>query len=59
MKKLIRYPDEGFLGGVCYGLGKHTGVDPLLWRTLAVFSGGGPIIYLVLWALLKKKDHIS
>lgn len=43
------------LGGICGGLGEHTGTDPLLWRigfvALAV-SGTGLIVYLALWVLL-------
>ena len=53
MKKLHRYPDKGFIGGVCYGLGEHTNVDPILWRILAIFGGFLPV-YLVLWIFLKK-----
>ena len=53
MKRLHRYPDKGFIGGVCFGLGEHTNIDPILWRILAIFGGFIPV-YLVLWIFLKK-----
>ena len=48
MKKLYRYPDKGYLGGVCHGLALHTNIDPILWRVLTVFSGFANI-YVILW----------
>jgi phage shock protein C len=55
MKRLYRYPEKGYLGGVCHGLGEHTGLDPIIWRTLAIFGGFG-IIYLILWIFVKKEN---
>ena len=55
MSKLVRYPNKGYIGGVCHGLGEHTKIDPILWRILAFFGGFG-LIYLVLWVILKKED---
>jgi len=54
-KKLQRYPQKGYIGGVCHGMAEHTGIDPILWRILAFFGGFG-LIYLILWALLKKGE---
>ena len=54
MKKLYRYPDKGYIGGVCHGLGVHTNIDPLIWRVLTVFAGLG-FVYLVFWIVLKKE----
>ena len=53
MKKLHRYPDKGYIGGVCHGLGVHTNVDPIIWRVLALL---GPFlfVYIVFWIVLKK-----
>ena len=31
MKKLYRYPDKGYIGGVCHGLGLQTNIDPLFY----------------------------
>ena len=53
MKKLYRYPEKGYVGGVCYGLGEHTNIDPIIWRVITVFGGLG-FAYLVLWIFLKK-----
>ena len=54
-EKLYRFPSKGYLGGVCHGIGEHTGVDPILWRVLACFSPFW-IFYLVLWVVLDKKE---
>ena len=37
MKKLYRYPEKGYIGGVCHGLGEHTNIDPVIWRIVTVF----------------------
>lgn len=54
MNKLMRYPDKGYLGGVCHGLSEYTYTDPILWRILAICT---PSLwaYLLLWIFLKKK----
>ena len=36
-EKLFRFPKKGYIGGVCHGLGEHTGIDPILWRVVAFF----------------------
>jgi len=54
-EKLFRFPKKGYIGGVCHGLGEHTGIDPILWRILAFFGGLLPA-YLVLWIFLKKGE---
>ena len=53
MKKLYRYPDKGYLVGVCHGLAIHTNIDPILWRVLTVFSGLA-IVYIILWIFVPK-----
>ena len=55
MSKLYRFPKRGYIGGVCQGLGFHTGIDPILWRILAIFGGFG-LIYILLWIFLKKGE---
>jgi phage shock protein PspC (stress-responsive transcriptional regulator) len=54
-EKLLRFPKKGYIGGVCHGLGEHTGIDPILWRLLAVF-GGFWFAYFILWIFLKKEE---
>jgi phage shock protein PspC (stress-responsive transcriptional regulator) len=53
-EKLHRFPKKGYIGGVCHGLGEHTGIDPILWRIL-VFFGGLWVVYFILWILLKQE----
>jgi phage shock protein PspC (stress-responsive transcriptional regulator) len=52
----MRHPDKGYIAGVCHGMGEHTGIDPILWRALVVFTGGGLFVYLALWVFLKKEE---
>ena len=54
-EKLFRFPNKGYIGGVCQGLGEHTGIDPILWRIVTVF-GGFWFVYLILWIFLKKGE---
>jgi phage shock protein PspC (stress-responsive transcriptional regulator) len=54
-EKLLRFPKKGYIGGVCHGLGEHTGIDPILWRLLAFF-GGFWFAYFILWIFLKKEE---
>jgi phage shock protein PspC (stress-responsive transcriptional regulator) len=53
--KLLRFPSKGYIGGVCHGVGEHTGLDPILWRIVSIF-GGFWLIYLILWIVLKKGE---
>lgn len=51
-----RSRDDRVIGGVCGGLGRYLGVDPVLLRIalviLAIAGGGGILIYLVAWVLI-------
>jgi phage shock protein PspC (stress-responsive transcriptional regulator) len=53
---LRRDRSKGVLGGVCAGLGRRLGVDPLILRVgfvIAAAAGGtGVILYAICWALL-------
>ena len=44
------------LGGVCAGLGRYLGLDPVLLRiafvVLAVAGGGGVLLYVLGWVLI-------
>jgi len=48
MRKFKR--GDGYVGGVCQGLGEYTNTDPIFWRLLFFFVLG-PIVYLIMWAL--------
>lgn len=59
MKRLVRIPAEGRLGGVCAGIGHYTGIDPTIirfaWIVLSIVPGfvvGGLIGYLLALLLM-------
>ena len=55
--KLVRFPNKGYVAGVCYGIGVYTGIPPIIWRITAVVGIGGAIwIYPLLWIFLKKSE---
>ncbi|WP_183556546.1 PspC domain-containing protein [Mucilaginibacter sp. SP1R1] len=60
-KKLYRDEHRKVIGGVCAGLADYFGVDIAIIRALFLITlllkGGGLLIYLVLWAVLPKKDY--
>ncbi len=53
---LARDPAHGMLGGVCAGIGRRVGVDPLVLRAVFVLAsvagGAGVAIYVLAWAAL-------
>lgn len=56
MKRLYRSRRNALLGGVCGGIAEHLGVDATLVRVvfavLALASGVGILIYLLLWLII-------
>lgn len=56
---LRRTRDDKVIAGVCGGLGRYLGVDPVLLRiafvVLAVAGGGGILIYVVAWILIPEE----
>lgn len=50
---LRRSRSDRWLGGVCAGLGRSTGLETWIWRllfaVLALFGGTGVVVYLLLW----------
>lgn len=60
--KLYRDTRNRVIGGVASGLGRYFNIDPLLVRILfvllAIFGGGGLIIYILLWIFVPD-DHNS
>ena len=55
MKKLKRFPNSGYVGGVCHGIGVYTGTTPIIWRIIALFTPSF-WIYIILWIFLKKGE---
>jgi signal transduction histidine kinase len=55
-RSLRRDPARGYLGGVCAGIGRDLGIDPLIVRVafvIAALAGGlGVAAYVLAWALL-------
>ena len=56
MGGLTRSNDDVVISGLCGGLGRHFGIDPLVFRiafvVMALAGGTGILLYLVGWALV-------
>lgn len=56
LRDLRRSNDDRMIAGVCGGLGRYTGVDPIIFRivlaTLAIFGGVGLVLYAMAWLLV-------
>ena len=54
---LRRRPDAGVLTGVCAGLGRYTGTDPVLWRVAFCLTGlaglVGVLLYVGAWLVMR------
>ena len=61
--QLFRSKTDRVFGGVAGGLAKYFNTDPLLLRILfvllAIFGGGGVIIYIVLWIAIREETDYS
>jgi phage shock protein PspC (stress-responsive transcriptional regulator) len=59
---LRRSRDDRWLGGVCGGIARVTGVEGWIWRlifaTLALCAGTGVLIYLLMWILIPPQPRI-
>ena len=55
-KRLVRTKDDKVIAGVCGGLGRYFGVDPVLFRVgmiaLVFLGGAGFVLYGVAWLLV-------
>jgi phage shock protein PspC (stress-responsive transcriptional regulator) len=53
VNRLRRSRDDRWIGGVCGGLARLTGVQAWVWRLLAVllalWGGSGLVVYAVMW----------
>lgn len=63
-RRLVRSSDDRVIAGVCGGIGRHFGVDPILVRIAAlllVFAGGaGIVLYVVGWiAIPEESDDVT
>ncbi|QYF92283.1 PspC domain-containing protein [Massilia sp. PAMC28688] len=59
VSRLRRSRSDRWLGGVCGGLGKVSGVDSWIWRVVfafcVVFAGFGFLIYLLMWIFVPEE----
>jgi phage shock protein C len=57
---LRRSRSDRVIGGVCGGLGRYFGIDPILLRIVAValaLSGGfGVLAYVIAWIVIPEED---
>jgi len=58
--RLHRDTSSKVIGGVCSGLGNYLNIDPVIVRVifvlLALFGGGGVIIYILLWIFVPEQS---
>jgi phage shock protein PspC (stress-responsive transcriptional regulator) len=56
LRQLRRSRDDRMIGGVCGGLGRYVGIDPIIFRivlaALAIFGGVGLLLYALGWLLI-------
>jgi phage shock protein PspC (stress-responsive transcriptional regulator) len=62
-KRLYRSRTNKVVGGVCGGLGRYLGVDPIVIRIifilLAIGQGFGVLLYILLWILLPEEGAVE
>ena len=63
ISKLRRSRSDRWLGGVCGGLGRISGVETWIWRLLFVLFvltfGFGLAIYILLWIFVPEEETIG
>jgi phage shock protein PspC (stress-responsive transcriptional regulator) len=59
LRTLRRSREDRMIGGVCGGLGRYAGIDPIIFRivlaALAIFGGVGLLIYALAWLLIPEE----
>ena len=63
MEKLLRRSlTNRVFGGVCAGLGKFFGMDPVIWRLIFIFGALFSVIlpfmfiYIIMWIAIPKEE---
>ncbi|MCV2370731.1 PspC domain-containing protein [Roseateles oligotrophus] len=60
INELRRSRDDRWIGGVCGGIAKLTGIESWLCRllltVLALFAGSGVLVYILLWIFVPEED---
>jgi len=58
-KRLYKSDSNKVIGGVCGGLGEYFGIDPVIFRIIAVLlifaHGAGLLLYLIAWICIPKR----
>jgi len=61
-KRVYRSRTDRVLGGVCSGLGKYFGIDPVLLRVIwaiSFFVGGvGLLAYIIAWIIIPEEPVV-
>ncbi len=59
IKRLYRSRSDRVLAGVCGGIGKYLGVDPvairLVWAISILFMGTGILAYIIAWIIIPEE----
>ncbi len=60
INELRRSLDDRWIGGVCGGIAKLTGIESWLCRllltVLALFAGSGVLVYILLWIFVPEES---
>ena len=60
INRLRRDPDDRWLGGVCGGVARVTGIAAWVWRLVFVlgvlFAGCGALLYILLWIFVPRQE---
>ena len=58
-----RSETDKMIGGVCGGLGRSLGIDPIYLRLffvlLAIGKGAGVLIYIILWVIMPSEAQVT
>jgi len=58
-ERVLRRSTDRVIAGVCAGLGRYLGIDPVLLRIafviLALAGGGGVVLYVIGWILIPEE----
>ena len=58
-KRLHRNKQDSKIAGICSGIGDYFDIDPVIVRLLfllALFLGGGLIVYIIAWIIIPIKE---
>lgn len=60
LNQFRRSKNDQWLGGICGGLGKFTGLESWIWRLMFVFFslyfGAGVVAYLLAWIFVPEEE---